>query len=322
MNVPDADSLEEVALPSEISFTEELEPLEDTEPETLSDPFADISFDEEQAVQEDASADHGWPSLSEPDETVAKEDVEPEAEFEPTTAYEDRDLASPEMPLAETTAPESVPDTFVDQETSASDTDTDFSSEDETTEESESMDYGFADLEDDDEEILALGDEDILDMEDLEPLVEEPTLKAWTREGLPGEEIEPLSDGIAGEPDLGAPSADDSEFASITENAFDSADAESLQDSDLEHFLLEVDQEPSLSESESTADQAALDQHVEDKVGALSDQQIEAIVERVAGKVIETLATSIIEKVTWEVVPDLAESLIREEIRKIKDSAA
>jgi hypothetical protein len=37
---------------------------------------------------------------------------------------------------------------------------------------------------------------------------------------------------------------------------------------------------------------------------------------------VEKLAGSILERVAWEVVPDLAENLIREEIRKIKDTAA
>ncbi|MBW2503539.1 MAG: response regulator [Deltaproteobacteria bacterium] len=322
MSAPFADTLTEATLPSDISFSEELEPLEDTEPETLSDPFADISFDEEQAAQESGAAGDDWLNLSESVDTFAQDGTELETEFEQTSAYEDSDFAIPEEPLLDTTEPESASDALLDQETRESDTNPEFSSEDEATDESETMDYGFADLDDEDEEILALGDEDILDMEDLEPLAEEPTLKTWTRDALPGEDVEPLSEGYAGEPDLAMPSADHSEFADIAEGAVDKADEEAWQLPEHEDLPTEVDQEPPLSEFDSSIDKPAFVQHVEDKVVALSDQEIEAIVERVAGQVVETLAASIIEKVTWEVVPDLAESLIREEIRKIKDSAA
>ena len=51
---------------------------------------------------------------------------------------------------------------------------------------------------------------------------------------------------------------------------------------------------------------------VESQVAGMSDADLEKIVERVAGVVLE--------KIAWEVVPDLAESLIRDEIRKIKEN--
>jgi hypothetical protein len=57
---------------------------------------------------------------------------------------------------------------------------------------------------------------------------------------------------------------------------------------------------------------------VEQKVGALSEEELSQIVERVAGSVIERLANTVLEKIAWEVVPDLAESMIQEEIRRIK----
>lgn len=59
---------------------------------------------------------------------------------------------------------------------------------------------------------------------------------------------------------------------------------------------------------------------VEQQVAALSEEQLEAIVERVAGAVIERLAGTVLERIVWEVVPDLAEAIVREEIRKIKEA--
>ncbi|MCD6526064.1 MAG: response regulator [Desulfuromonas sp.] len=58
---------------------------------------------------------------------------------------------------------------------------------------------------------------------------------------------------------------------------------------------------------------------VETRVAYLSDEQLNEIVERIAGKVIEKLAAPILEQVVWEVVPDLAESMVREEMSKIKE---
>ena len=48
-------------------------------------------------------------------------------------------------------------------------------------------------------------------------------------------------------------------------------------------------------------------------VKSKSEEQLKAIVEKVA--------TSLLEKIAWEVVPDLAENLIKEELRKIREEA-
>lgn len=53
----------------------------------------------------------------------------------------------------------------------------------------------------------------------------------------------------------------------------------------------------------------------------LSEEQLERIVERVAGTIIERLAGSVLERIVWEVVPDLAEGMIKEEIRKITETS-
>ncbi len=66
---------------------------------------------------------------------------------------------------------------------------------------------------------------------------------------------------------------------------------------------------------------AATKPRVEARAAYLSDAELERLVERVAGAVIERLANPILEKVVWEVVPDLAEGMIREEMEKIKQYA-
>ncbi len=53
--------------------------------------------------------------------------------------------------------------------------------------------------------------------------------------------------------------------------------------------------------------------NVEAQVAGMSEADLQQIIEKVAGAVLE--------KIAWEVVPDLAENLIRDEIRKLKESA-
>ncbi len=52
---------------------------------------------------------------------------------------------------------------------------------------------------------------------------------------------------------------------------------------------------------------------IESQVAALSESDLERLIERVAGVMLE--------KIAWEVVPDLAENLIKAEIRKIRENA-
>lgn len=59
----------------------------------------------------------------------------------------------------------------------------------------------------------------------------------------------------------------------------------------------------------------------EERLQALSEEDLTRIVERVAGQVLERLAGSIVERVVWEVVPDLAESMIKDEIARIRAEA-
>ncbi|NLC69892.1 MAG: response regulator [Desulfuromonadaceae bacterium] len=58
---------------------------------------------------------------------------------------------------------------------------------------------------------------------------------------------------------------------------------------------------------------------VEQKIASLGDEELYAIVERVAKDRLDKMALEILERIAWEVVPNMSESLIREEIRKIRE---
>jgi len=184
------------------------------------------------------------------------------------------------------------------------------------------------------EEIMPLDEGDIIDAEDLEPVPQEPTLSAWSRDSAPDEEtfaeeetvdVEESADAAA-EPELqDAPAFDEPAFdePAFDEPAFDEPAAEiapafvepALEPAPVAEAL------PAQEEPEHVAVETAM-VDVEEKASALSEDEIEQIIEKVVTKVVEKLAGTILERVAWEVVPDLAEHLIREEIRKIKEAAA
>jgi DNA-binding response OmpR family regulator len=60
-------------------------------------------------------------------------------------------------------------------------------------------------------------------------------------------------------------------------------------------------------------------ERVEQQLRELPEEELQAVVAKVAGPIIERLASEMLEKICWEVVPDLAEAMIQEEIRKIKE---
>lgn len=217
----------------------------------------------------------------------------------------------------------------------------------------------------DDDEIMPLDDDDILGFEDLEPLEEEQTLAAWSRDKVvaSGEDEDlavfdddaeddvvdvepfpvPAESGLPLDgPDLPeeAP-ADDAPFEEVepvvssfelSEDLEPVAEFEPAVESGLPAEIEpEADfapaSEPIADESEDEFEiehevDAEVGSEVEAEAAALNEAEIEAIVEKVAGRVIEKLAGTILERIAWEVVPDLAEALIKEEISKIRDSAA
>ena len=78
---------------------------------------------------------------------------------------------------------------------------------------------------------------------------------------------------------------------------------------------LVAEEAPAPTETLSATDAAAIEQ----KIASLSDDELYALVERVAKARLDRIAQEILERIAWEVVPNLSESLIKEEIRKIKE---
>lgn len=330
---------------AELLATAETAAEEDTTAQDDTESFDDFTFEEEEeAAAEQTAGTTGsaddWSDLSDFVESAAGEIPAPEEiseeAFEEPHSDQAEDEEEPAAPVAET-----------------GDEDDMFIFEDELPEEdappvAASEPDGF----DTDDDIMALDDEDILGAEDLEPLDEEPTLAAWSREDFVSEEASledfdaPVEDfGTTGEDISGreadegmaapaapseqeaSPQPEESAFKeelSVAEPDFPATPAE---ESVPEDFAEQADAaEAAFTPTEADAEPvAALPREageVEARAAALSEEEMEAIVEKVAGKVIEKMAGTILERIAWEVVPDLAESLIREEINKIKETAA
>jgi CheY-like chemotaxis protein len=277
----------------------------DEEPEisiAADDPFADISFDEEPSEEEvePVAAVEDWSDvvLESADEPGgSKVDAESFAEEPEPVVNEDFRPDQDDVPSA---AP--VFETSVD-------------------------------VFDMDEEIMPLEDEDILGAEDLEPFMEEQTLASWSRTDA-AEDIfaEPLD---TVQQDTEMMFVEESKEPAVFEEeppAFEE-EPEAFEEEPVafEEEPVAFEEEPVAFEEEPAATSeelppvaatAVASDDVETRAAALSEQEIEQIVEKVVHNVVERLAGSILERVAWEVVPDLAETLIREEIRKIKDAAA
>jgi CheY-like chemotaxis protein len=276
------------------------------------DPFGDISFEEETPAPEPqpvAAADDWSDVAAEP---VAEEPVvedafavaEPVAEVEEDFAFAE---AEP-LPVADFAEVEEAPVAEAELDV---------------------FDMG-------DEDIMPLGDDDILGEEDLEPVMPEQTLAAWSRSDA-AEDVfaEPLAEPPAVEDE--DVFADEEPVAEVAET-FTAPAVEEVVPFAEEPVVEEapVIEEPAAEVAPAFVEPASVEEEpaavvaepepatvdVEAKASAMGEDEIEAIIERVVGKVVEKLAGSILERVAWEVVPDLAENLIREEIRKIKDTAA
>lgn len=276
------------------------------------DPFGDISFEEETPdvapEPEPFAAADDWSDVAAEPAAVAPAFVdEPEAEVADDFSFaeesSDSDAFAPmeEAPVAEVTS-----DVFGAEE----------------------------------DDIMPLGEDDILGAEDLEPVPPEQTLASWSRDEAAVEDVfaEPMAEVPAIEEDVfAAPEepvfVEEPEVAAAEEFAgFDEpAEIHETFDEPLGEppsVFEEPAAETSLSEEEAAAEEpepaavAAAMAQVEERAEALNEDEIEQIIEKVVTKVVEKLAGSILERVAWEVVPDLAENMIREEIRKIKDAAA
>ncbi len=156
-----------------------------------------------------------------------------------------------------------------------------------------------------DDEILELGVDDILELEDdaiIEEVLEETT--------------DFTSDQVAQEDETTEDIFDFSAPAPIVE--LESVTAAPIV-YDLSDEVDEVDEVVSTTiETAAQVDVAV----VEEQLATLSESDLEEVVKKVAGPIIEKLAGQLLEQVIWEVVPDLAESMIKDEIRKIKEGSS
>lgn len=245
--------------------------VEPVAPEAV-DPFADITFEEPAAAAVSAATADDWRELNELPVVPAEVPMAP-ADF----AFEE---APPPFEFAaEPFSPAEAPLAFMEPAAGAG-----------------ADEFGEVD------EVMALGDDDILGAEDLEPAGEMPTLSPWSREVLAAEE--PFETFAAAEPF--APAV--AEAVPAVFEPIPVAPSPAMA--------------PPLAPAPAETPVAAPAVVVEQRVATLTEAEIEQIVERAVGRAIEKLAGSVLERVAWEVVPDLAEALIKDEIRKIKDTAA
>ncbi len=290
--VPVAEPVVAVEDSSPVAFEETQEAFlesANTEPEMAAapeDPFGDISFEEETPAVE-------------PEPVAVAEDWSDVVVESPVTepAVEDA-FAVAEEPVTESSEPVAA-DFAAIKEAPVEETDVDV------------FEMG-------DDEIMPLGDEDILGEEDLESIMPEQTLAAWSRDDTADEDVfaeslEEVSD-VEDEPVFVPPVESPAFEEPVVEMppAFEESVSDSVPD---EEALVDVEEPSSVAVPAAMAD-------IETKVSALSEEDVEQLIAKVVTKMMEKLAEPILERVAWEVVPDLAESLIREEIRKIKEAAA
>ncbi len=274
---------------------------------TADDIWGDVSFEDEDLVAEPAAVTGSelediWASqeevASESSPSAIEEDsfdfaVEPESAFELEV-----EVPSAVEPVSD--------DLFIFEEEAAVEgvAAADISVEDELSafEEEPLVEVPKA-VESVEEELMELGDEDILLLDEAE-ILEEEELAA-----------EPVAAGM------------DDDFLFVEDEEETVLEESSLTDEDLfGDIAAPFEPEPVIPEPEPVIPEpelpmvAASAGAVETRVQALSDEDLEAIVEKVAGAVIERLAGTILERIAWEVVPDLAETLIKEEIRQIKET--
>jgi CheY-like chemotaxis protein len=277
------------------------------------DPFGDISFEDETPAAEP--------------EPVAAADDWSEVAAEPAAAapvVEDAFAGAEDFAFSEEEAAAEVVEdfSFAEEEPVAEiEEDFSFAGEQPVTadafaplEEAPLAEPDFDAFDMDEDEIMPLGDDDILGAEDLEPAMPEQTLAAWSRDESAVEEIfaEPLEE----EPEV----ARETGFGAPVEEAAVFFDDEPVAEATPVFEEPVVEPAAVAEETEPAAPTAALE--VAARASALSEEDVEKIIEKIVTQVVEKLAGSILERVAWDVVPDLAENLIREEIRKIKDAAA
>jgi DNA-binding response OmpR family regulator len=288
------------------------------------DIWGEVSFDEEDLLAEGPSgeaAEDIWGSM---DEDESEDEVPPSVFANESFSFEDdEEPLTAEAPSAATSAPPAMGEFIFEEE------DDSFAS----------MQSG--ELEDLDDDILPLEDLDILEEEDLdflekEDLVEDAAAPA-EEPFFFAEEEETFAAGASAASGVRDDLSAFAEAAEPAEPAIAFEDEFALTEEGPEWGIAEEPGfviEPAKPAAEellftpagATLEPAAVAAPmavaaVEERVRALSEDELAQIVERVAGAVIERLAGSVLERIAWEVVPDLAENLVKEEIRKIRQEA-
>ena len=317
---PEPAAVEAFAIEEEpLAAFDEVATAEPLESAASEDPFGDISFEEETpAVESEPAVAGDWSEVATETES-APVAAEAFVADEPVAAVEDDFAFAEEEPLPVTEFEE------VEELPVAA-----FGEVEELP--TVSADLDVFDM--DEDEIMPLGDDDILGEEDLEPVMPEQTLAVWSRDdvaedvfaepdadiaAIEDEDVFAAAEPIAVSPEVSAtPAAEEvdvfvDEPVVAASQVFEAPVVESAP----------VEEAPEVVIEEAAPVAAAVSAvDVEAKASAMGEDEIEQIIEKVVTKVVEKLAGSILERVAWEVVPDLAENLIREEIRKIKDTAA
>ena len=179
--------------------------------------------------------------------------------------------------------------------------------------------------EESDDEILELGDEDILELED-EAIIDEGSvdlIEYAADEVAVDEEEVAIVDFSAPSPVIEVESEPvvEPKPAPVVEleQAADEVEVYDFSDEAVAAQINSGSVAPEVLEHPVTTVDVA---DVEERLSALTESELQEVVQRVAGPMIEKLAAQLLEQVVWEVVPDLAESMIKDEIRKIKEGAA
>lgn len=283
----------------------------------------------ETAPQESTLEDFDQPPATEPEAAEVSEDAFGDISFaeetpafapEPTAAVDDWSDVVAEPEIVTPAVEEAY--TFDDEATKDDAEDFSFAEPEPVADEepvslAEGADLDALDTSE--EEIMPLDEGDIIDAQDLEPVPQEPTLAAWSRDSAPVEETFAAEETVDVEESAGAVAEPGVQDAPVFEEPV----------AEVEPGVAEPALEPAPVAAAPPAEEepehvavAMTMADVEEKASAMSEDEIEQIIEKVVTKVVEKLAGTILERVAWEVVPDLAEHLIREEIRKIKEAAA
>jgi len=287
--------------------------------EALWDDFAEpeeFSFEEVAAAPaEDLEADIEWATGFEP-----AADAAPVAEEDPwgSVSFGEEDL-----PSGEVSAPPSAPEDLwapsgesVAGKDAAEEESFVFEEEDETFSFTDGAPAAPVPAQEwaEEDEVLALGENDILEVEDLE---------TTDTDFIFEEEEELLGTPAA----LGGAPAREQEVTRAAEEEFVFGDEEPEWGgaADFEEEAAPEIVPPPRPSSQAPpvasvppAASAPPEAAVERQVREMSEEELSAIIERIAGRVIKRLAESILQQVAWEVVPDLAENLIKDELRRIR----